>query len=44
MIRVKNKQKIENVALFILCPRCRKKHALYEHPLDSVEICVITCA
>lgn len=42
-LKIKNKQKDENVALSILCTRCRKKHALRECPLDSVEICII-CA
>jgi len=37
-LRIQNKQKVENVALSIFCPRCRKKYALHELPLDSVEI------
>lgn len=37
----KTRKKIENVALSILCPNCRKKHTLRECTLDSKEICVI---
>jgi len=42
-IKVKNKQNAKNVALSIFCPKCRKKHALRECPLDlkRVETCVI---
>jgi len=42
-VKVKNNQNVENVALSIFCPKCRKKHALRECPLDlkSVETCVI---
>ena len=42
-LKIQNKQKAENVALSIFCPKCRKKHALREYPLYSIEICVI-CA
>ena len=44
-LKIKNKQKLENVALSIFCPMQRKKHALRECPLHlrSVETCVI-CA
>lgn len=43
-LKIQNKQKDENVALSIFCPKCRKKHALRECPLDlkSVETCVIS--
>jgi len=40
-LKILNKKKFENVALYILCPRCRKKHALRECPIYSIEICVI---
>jgi len=42
-LRIQNKQNFENVALSIFCPKCRKKHALRECPLDSkaIETCVI---
>ena len=41
--KIQNKQKIEADALAIFCPKCRKKHALRECPLDakSVETCMI---
>jgi len=42
-LKIQNKQKVENVALSIFYPKCRKKHALRECPLDSIETCVI-CA
>jgi len=40
---VKNKKNAKNDALSIFCPKCRKKHALRECPLDlkSVEIFII---
>ena len=41
MIRMKNKQKVENVSSFIFFPKCRKKHALHECPLDNIKICEI---
>ena len=42
-LKLKNKQRVESNALSIFCPKCRKKHALRECPLDlkSVETCVI---
>jgi len=42
-LKVKNKKNIENSTLSIFCPKCRKKHALREFPLDlkGVETCVI---
>ena len=33
-LKIQNKQKSENDALSIFCPRCRKKHALGDFPLD----------
>jgi len=44
-LKIQNKKNDENVALSIFCPKCRKKHALRECPLDSkaIETCVI-CA
>ena len=33
-LKVQNNQKVENVALFIFCLKCRKKQALRECPLD----------
>ena len=44
-LKIQNKQKAGNITLSILCPKCRKKHALRECHLDlkSVETCVI-CA
>ena len=43
MLRMKNKKKVENVASFIFFPKCRKKHALHECPLDNIKMCEI-CA
>jgi len=42
-LRIKNKQKAEAEALAIFFPKCRKKHALRECPLDAkvVETCMI---
>lgn len=44
-LKIQNKQKSKNVTLSIFCPRCQKKHALRECPLDSkaIETCAI-CA
>ena len=39
---MENKQIVENVASFMFCPKCKKKHALHECPLDNIkmyEIC-----
>lgn len=43
ILKIQNKKKYENVALSIFCPRCRKKHALRECPLDlkTRETCTI---
>ena len=42
-LKIQNKQKAEAEALAIFCPKCRKKHALRECPLDAkvVETCMI---
>ena len=40
---MKNKKKFEIMASFILCPKCRKKHAFHEYPLDNIKLCE-TCA
>jgi hypothetical protein len=40
MLRKQNKQKVVG---FIFCPKCRKKHALHECPLDNIKMCKI-CA
>jgi hypothetical protein len=42
-LKIHNKQQAEAEALAIFCPKCRKKHALRECPLDAkvVETCVI---
>ena len=29
-LKIKNKQKVENVAFYIFCPICRKKYSLRE--------------
>lgn len=42
-LKIQNKKKTKNDALSIFCPKCRKKHALRECPLHSLEFCVI-CA
>lgn len=44
-LKIQNKKNSKNVALSIFCPKCQKKHALRECPLDSkaIETCVI-CA
>ena len=34
-LELQNKQKDESDALAIFCPKCRKKHALREFPLDA---------
>jgi len=34
-LKIQNKQKAEVEALAIFCPKCRKKHALMECPLDA---------
>ena len=34
-LKLQNKQKTETDALAIFCPKCRKKHALREFPLDA---------
>ena len=34
-LKIQNKQKAETDALAIFCPKCRKKHALREFPLDA---------
>jgi len=41
--KIQNKKNSKNAALSIFCPKCRKKHALRECPLDSkaIETCVI---
>ena len=43
MLRMKNKQKVENATSIIFFPICRKKHAFHEFPLDNIKICDI-CA
>ena len=42
-LKIQHKQKAETDALAIFCPKCRKKHALRECPLDAkvVETCMI---
>jgi len=42
-LKLQNKHKTEAHALAIFCPKCRKKHALREFPLDVeiIETCVI---
>ena len=42
-LKIQNKQKIDVDALAIFCPKCRKKHALRECPLDAkiIETCMI---
>lgn len=42
-LKIKNKQKAQNVALSIFCCKCINKHALRECPLDlkSIDTCVI---
>ena len=42
-LKLQNKQKDENDALEIFFPKCRKKHALRECPLDAkvIETCAI---
>ena len=42
-LKLQNKQKDEADYLAIFCPKCRKKHALREFPLDAkiIETCVI---
>jgi len=38
MLRMQSKKKAEIVASFIFCPKCRKKHAFHECPLDNIKI------
>ena len=42
-LKLQNKQRVESDAMSIFCPKCRKKHALRECPLDLkfIETCVI---
>ena len=42
-LKLQDKQKVETDALTIFCPKCRKKNALRECPLDVkvIETCVI---
>ena len=42
-LKIQNKQKAEANSLAIFCPKCRKKHAIRECPLDAkvVETCMI---
>lgn len=42
-LKIQNKQKAEAEALAIFCPKCKKKHALRECPLDAkvVETCMV---
>jgi len=42
-LKLQNKQRFENVALSIFCPRGRKKHALRECSLElkTIETCAI---
>ena len=42
-LKLQNKKKSETDSLAIFCPKCRKKHALRECPLEAkvVETCVI---
>jgi hypothetical protein len=42
-LKIKQKQEVENVALSVYCPKCRKKNPLRECPLDNIQICGI-CA
>ena len=39
VLRVKQKQEVEDLKLNVFLPRCRKKHPLKEFPLDKVEVC-----
>ena len=39
VLRAKKKQLVEDLALGVFFPRCRKKHPLKECPLDKVEVC-----
>lgn len=41
MLRIKNKQKVENVSSFIFFHKYRKKHDLQECPVDNINICEI---
>jgi hypothetical protein len=38
-IKIKMKQELENVALAILCHRCRRKHPEKEFPLNVIKMC-----
>ena len=39
VLRVKQKQAVEDLTLGVFCPKCRKKHPMKEFPLDKVEVC-----
>ena len=44
-LKLQNKQKAETDALAIFCPKCRKKHALREFPLEAKVIeTYMTCS
>ena len=39
VLRVKQKQAVEDLKLDVFFPKCRKKHPMKECPLDKVEVC-----
>ena len=38
-LKAKKKQEAEDQVMAIFCPKCRKKHALKDCPLDSIQVC-----
>eukprot|EP00253_Pinus_taeda_P026627 PITA_26627 len=38
-LKTKKKQEAEDQVMSIFCPKCRKKHALKDCPLDSIQFC-----
>eukprot|EP00253_Pinus_taeda_P024888 PITA_24888 len=38
-LKAKKKQEVEDQIMAIFCPKCRKKHALKECPLENIQVC-----
>jgi hypothetical protein len=38
-LKAKKKQEEQDQVLSIYCPKCRKKHALRDCPLDKIQVC-----
>jgi len=40
-LKAKKKQEDENHIMSIFCPKCRKKHALKDCPLENIQVCAL---